>query len=81
MAIIGTEVVITCPKSAVMQTDPPMSHDLIFLGIHLKELGLRIKLRQFLGDTRLFLAMLFDVVFELGLARRPKLMLRCTKAI
>ena len=44
-----------------------MGDDLIFLGVHLKEGGLRIQLGQSLHHPRLLLAMGFDLSFECGL--------------
>jgi len=51
-----------------MQTDPQVSDNLIFFGIHLEELGLWVEVSQFCRGTCLLLAMRFDGVFEFGLA-------------
>ena len=51
-----------------MQTDTQVSHDLIFLSIHLEERGVWIELGKLARSARLFLAVCLYRLFELRLA-------------
>ena len=51
-----------------MQTDTQMSHDLVFLSIHLEERGVRIELGELVRSVRLFPAVRLYRLFELRLA-------------
>jgi len=53
-----------------MQTDTQVSHDLILLGIHLEECGVRIELGEFVRRAGLFLAVHLDRLGEFRLARQ-----------